>query len=309
MADAPPSVTGAAGDSAVAGLWAAGQQSIRSFGRFVGRLPVSGLLGGGFILLLTSLVLFPFVIAPYDPYLPDTPGRLSPPSWTHLFGTDQLGRDIFSRIVWGARASLGTSLAVTIIGTIGATLLGCTSAYFGGLIDLIVQRLVDAWMAFPGFILLIALFSLLGPSITNMIVILSLGAGVGTSRMIRSSVLSIKEATYVEAARVIGASHPRIMLRHIVPQVVPLVLILSSLQLSGILLTLAGLGFIGFGIPPPVPEWGSMLSGRARDFMYSAWWLAFFPGLAITLSVLSLNLFFDSVRDLIDPRMRGAGRM
>jgi peptide/nickel transport system permease protein len=182
------------------------------------------------------------------------------------------------------------------------------SGYFGGKVDLIIQRFVDAWIAFPAFILLIALISLLGPSLRNVIVVMSIAMAGGMSRILRSNVIVVKEASYVEMARVIGAGDVRIMALHVFPQIVPLILILASVQLGGVVLALASLGYLGFGIPQPTPEWGSMLSGRARDFAYSAYWLALFPGLAITLTVLSLNLFFDSLRDVIDPRMRGTGR-
>jgi peptide/nickel transport system permease protein len=199
-------------------------------------------------------------------------------------------------------------LAVVTMSALLATVIAVISGYFGGKVDMVIQRMVDAWIAFPAFVLLIALISLLGPSLRNVIVVLSIASAGGMARILRANVMSVKEAPYIEMARVIGAGHVRIMFVHIFPQIVPLILILASVQLGGVVLALASLGFLGFGIPPPTPEWGSMLSGRARDFMYSAYWLALFPGLAITITVLSLNLFFDSVRDVIDPRMRGTGR-
>jgi peptide/nickel transport system permease protein len=298
------------------GLTAAGEQAAalrKGVGlwrvpNFLRRMPLTGLLGGLFLLLLVIGAVFAPYVTFHDPNRIETANRLLSPSFTHWFGTDQVGRDIFSRIVFGTRYTLGASLAVCLLAATTATAVAVVSGYFGGTVDLLVQRVVDAWIAFPVFILLIALISLLGPDLRNVIIVLSIAMAGRMSRVIRSNVLSVKEATYVEAARLIGATHLRVIVFHITPQIVPLVLILASIQLGTVVLALAALGFLGFGIPPPAPEWGSMLSGRARDFMYSAWWLAFFPGLAITLAVLSLNLFFDSVRDVIDPRMRGAGR-
>ncbi len=284
----------------VEGLW----QATRVFRR----MPITGLLGGLFLVVLVIGALFAPFVTFHDPNKIETANRLLSPSLTHWFGTDQVGRDIFTRIVFGTRYTLGASLTVCLLAATTATVIAVVSGYFGGLIDLFVQRVVDAWIAFPVFILLIALISLLGPDLVNVVVVLSIAMAGRMSRVIRSNVLAVKEADYVEAARLLGATHLRVIVFHVIPQIVPLVLILASIQLGTVVLALAALGFLGFGIPPPTPEWGSMLSGRARDFMYSAWWLAFFPGLAITLAVLSLNLFFDSVRDVIDPRMRGAGR-
>lgn len=276
--------------------------------RMLRRMPVTGLTGGIILVVFALCALLAQIVAPYDPNTGATADRLLAPSLEHPFGTDQLGRDLFSRIVFGARYSLGASLAVVSLSATLATVVAIVSGYFGGKVDLVIQRFVDAWIAFPAFLLLIALISLLGPNMRNVIIVMSIAMAGGMSRILRSNVMVIKEAPYVEMARVIGANDTRIMLFHIFPQVVPLILILASVQLGGVVLALASLGFLGFGIPPPTPEWGSMLSGRTRDFMYSAWWLGLFPGLAITLAVLSLNLFFDSVRDIVDPRMRGTGR-
>jgi len=276
--------------------------------RLLRRMPITGLLGGLFLLVLVlAAILAPFVTV-YDPNKIDTAKQLASPSISQWFGTDQVGRDIFSRIIFGARYTLGASLVVCLIAATAATTIAVVSGYFGGAVDMAIQRVVDGWIAFPPFILLIALISLLGPDLRNVIIVLSMAMAGPMSRVIRSNVLAVKETNYVEAARLLGATHLRVIIFHVAPQVVPLVLILASIQLGSVVLVLAALGFLGYGVPPPAPEWGSMLSGRARDFMYSAWWLAFFPGLAISLAVLSLNLFFDSLRDMIDPRMRGTGR-
>jgi peptide/nickel transport system permease protein len=284
-----------------------GKRSRRAV-RVLRRMSVTGLLGGLFLLIVVLAAVFAPLVTFYDPNKIDTAKQLLSPSISNWFGTDQVGRDIFSRIIFGARYTLGASLVVCLIAATTATAIAVVSGYFGGPVDMAIQRVVDGWIAFPPFILLIALISLLGPDLRNVIVVLSMAMAGPMSRIIRSNVLAIKQTSYVEAARLLGATHLRAIVFHIVPQVVPLVLILASIQLGSVVLVLAALGFLGYGVPPPTPEWGSMLSGRARDFMYSAWWLAFFPGLAISLAVLSLNLFFDSLRDMVDPRMRGTGR-
>lgn len=276
--------------------------------RVLRRMSITGLLGGTFLLVLVLAAILAPLVTVYDPNKIDTAKQLLSPSTSNWFGTDQVGRDIFTRIIFGARYTLGASLVVCLIAATTATVIAVVSGYFGGVVDMAVQRVVDGWIAFPPFILLIALISLVGPDLRNVVVVLSLAMAGPMSRIIRSNVLAIKQTSYVEAARLLGATHLRAIVFHIAPQVVPLVLILASIQLGSVVLVLAALGFLGYGVPPPTPEWGSMLSGRARDFMYSAWWLAFFPGLAISLAVLSLNLFFDSLRDMIDPRMRGTGR-
>ncbi|MCO5202155.1 MAG: ABC transporter permease [Chloroflexi bacterium] len=272
------------------------------------RMPVTGLAGGAILAVFTLATIFAPLVATHDPNTGDTLDRLLAPSADHWFGTDQIGRDIFSRVVWGGRYTLGASLAVVTLSVIAATVIAVISGYFGGKVDLVIQRLVDAWIAFPAFVLLIALISLLGPNIRNVIIVMSLAMAGTMSRVLRANVIAVKAAGYIETARVSGATDLRIMVFHVLPQIIPLVLILASVQLGGVILSLAALGFLGFGIPPPTPEWGSMLSGRAREYTYSAYWLGLFPGLAITITVLSLTLFFDSLRDVLDPRMRGAGR-
>lgn len=271
-------------------------------------MPFTGLAGGFVLAVIVLAAVFAPLVATHDPNASNTLERLIAPSTEHWFGTDQLGRDIFSRVVWGGRYTLGASLAVVALSVTVATAVAVVSGYFGGKVDLVVQRIVDAWIAFPAFVLLIALISLLGPNLKNVILVMSLTTAGSMSRVLRANVIAIKAAPYIETARVSGAGHMRIMVFHILPQVVPLVLILASVQLAGVVLGLAALGFLGFGIPQPTPEWGSMLSGRAREYTYSAYWLSLFPGLAITVVVLCLTLFFDGVRDVIDPRMRGTGR-
>lgn len=273
------------------------------------RMPVTGLAGGVVLGVFVIAAILAPVVAPYNPNTGNTLDSLMAPSADHLFGTDQLGRDIFSRVVWGGRYTLGASLAVVTLSVVLATVVAVISGYFGGKVDLVIQRVVDAWIAFPSFILLIALISMLGPNIRNVVVVMSLAMAGTMSRVLRANVITVRAQQYIETARVSGATNTRIMVFHVFPQIVPLILILASVQLGGVVLALAALGFLGFGIPAPTPEWGSMLSGRARDYTYSAYWLGLYPGLAITLVVLALTLFFDSVRDVIDPRMRGTGRL
>ncbi|MCZ7577343.1 MAG: ABC transporter permease [Dehalococcoidia bacterium] len=271
------------------------------------RMPVTGLAGGAILAVFTLATIFAPLVATHDPNTGDTLDRLLAPSADHWFGTDQIGRDIFSRVVWGALHAGGQPGGGDPLGDRRNG--DCRHlGLLRGKVDLVIQRLVDAWIAFPAFVLLIALISLLGPNIRNVIIVMSLAMAGTMSRVLRANVIAVKAAGYIETARVSGATDLRIMVFHVLPQIIPLVLILASVQLGGVILSLAALGFLGFGIPPPTPEWGSMLSGRAREYTYSAYWLGLFPGLAITITVLSLTLFFDSLRDVLDPRMRGAGR-
>ncbi len=276
--------------------------------RSVLRMPITGLAGGVILVLFVLAAILAPWVATDDPSKADTLQHLIAPNANHWFGTDQIGRDIYSRVVWGGRYTLGASMAVVALSVTVATVVAVISGYFGGKIDMVVQRFVDAWIAFPALVLLIALISLLGPSLRNVIVVMSIAMAGTMSRPLRANVIAVKNAHYIEAARVVGAGHVRIMTRHVFPQIIPLILIVASVQLGSVILVLAALGFLGFGIPQPTPEWGSMLSGRAREYIYAAYWLALFPGAAITITVLSLTLFFDSLRDVMDPRMRGAGR-
>jgi peptide/nickel transport system permease protein len=258
----------------------------------------------GFLIL--TAIIGPFVV-PYDPQSIEF-SAFQKPSLEHPFGTDKLGRDVFARIIYGARISLGIGIAATAMASIGGTLLGVVSAYFGGWVDYLIQRLVEVVMSFPALILLIILSAALGPSIRNVILILGIAAIPIMSRLVRSIVLSEKQQPYIEAARSLGASNTRILFVHLLPSTLPLAGILASLSLGLMILAEAALSFLGLGVPVPNPSWGADMSGNARDYFQQAPWLAIFPGLAISLTILGANLVGEAVRDIIDPFAQSWGR-
>lgn len=260
----------------------------------------------GVVLLLFMAVFAPW-IAPYSPTNQDFP-LLQSPTLAHPFGTDRLGRDILSRVIEASRYELAIGLTSVFLGVAIATILGIISGYLGGLIDALIQRVVDAWLAFPGLILLLIISAVLGPSPRTLIIALTIGVIPGTSRVIRGSVLSEKNNAYVEAARVIGASQGRIMFRHIFPQVVAPLIVIISIMIPAIALLSAALSFLGLGLPPPTPSWGGDLSKDAREYFQHAPWMATFPGAAISFTVLSFNMLGDAMRDIFDPRLRGSMR-
>lgn len=265
-----------------------------------------GMLGliGVIVLLLTAL--FAPWIAPYRASSQDF-ALLDGPSWAHPFGTDRLGRDILSRVIYATRVELSVSLSSVFTGVGIATLVGMVSGYLGGRIDTLIQRIADMWLAFPGLILLIIIAAVLGPSPRTLIIALVIGAIPGNQRIIRGAVLSAKNNVYVEAARVIGCSETRIIFHHVFPQIVALMIVIISIAIPYIALLGASLSFLGLGLPPPTPSWGGDLSGDAREYFRDAPWMALFPGAAISLTVLSFNMLGDAMRDIFDPRLRGAG--
>jgi len=231
--------------------------------------------------------------------------RFAPPSWDFPLGTDRLGRDMLSRILHGARISMIVGFLGAALATVISVLIGVVCGYLGGRVDLVVQRAVDAWMAFPDLVLLIVVVAVVGPGMPQIIVILGLLYGIGGSRIVRGAVMQAREHMYVHAAQSLGARTPRILWRHILPNVMPVVIVLFTTRIGAVILSEAGLSFLGMGVPPPAPTWGSMLSGSARTYMYIGPWLALAPGLCITLVVYSVNVVGDALRDLLDPRMRG----
>jgi peptide/nickel transport system permease protein len=258
--------------------------------------------------LIATAALAP-LIAPYDPYRFNLnehglPIRLHPPDATFLFGTDTHGRDVLSRIIYGARVSLIVGFFSVAIGTIAGTLIGLVSGYWEGSIDQALQRCVDTLMAFPGIVLALAVLSVFGQSLLNIILVIGLVIAPGTSRVVRGTVLSVKHNAYVDAARAAGASSWRIMLWHILPNVFAPILVIASVWLGNAIVIEAALSFLGLGTPPPTPSWGGMLSGEGRRSLETAPYLAIFPGLAISIVVLAFNMFGDAVRDLLDPRLR-----
>ena len=265
-----------------------------------------GLLGAVIVLLMGIMGIFADVLAPYPYDQPHYDDSLQASSLQYLLGTDFLGRDLLSRLIHGARVSLLVGLGAVGIGTFLSSAIGITSGYFGGRFDTVVQRFIDAWMSFPPLLFLLFVMSIIGPGTLNVVVVLGLVA-IRESRVLRGSVLSVKESTYVDAARVVGASHARILASHVLPNVMAPIIILATSRLGAVILIQASLSFLGFGIPPPFPDWGRMLGLESRLYMHQAPWLAIWPGVFLSLAVFGWNVFGDALRDLLDPRLRGAG--
>ena len=264
-----------------------------------------GAVGGIIFLMLLVTGIFANYLAPYNYVEMNPMDRLKPPSYEHLLGTDHLGRDMLSRIIYGARLSVIVGFAATAFSILISALLGITSGFFGGKYDLIVQRFVDAWMIFPGIVVLIVFVSIFSPGMWQIISILGLQYGIVGSRIIRGATLTTKENMYVRAADSIGATTLRILLRHILPNIMAPIIILFTTRIAAVILAEATLSFLGLGIPPPAPSWGGMLSGEGRSYMLRAPFLALPPGIALTVVVYGINVFGDAMRDLLDPRLRG----
>ena len=287
--------------------------------RLVKEKPI-GFFGGILVLTIAISALVANVAAPFGANELGAGGRLASPSFGNLFGTDNLGRDVFSRVMYGARVSMWIGFLAVLAATILSLAIGVLSGYFGGWIDLLAQRIVDAFIAFPGLILLLSVIAVFrnsqfpglpaqGLFSTQIIVlILAIGVlqGVGASRTIRSAVLSVKSSMYVEAARSVGASDTRMIFVHVIPNIMAPVITLATLGFGSAILFEASLSFLGFGVPPNVPSWGGMLNREARAFMSEAPWLALAPGLTLSLAVFGFNMLGDALRDLLDPRLRGS---
>ncbi|HET7524544.1 MAG TPA: ABC transporter permease [Burkholderiaceae bacterium] len=265
-----------------------------------------GAAGGVMLLFFVIVGLTAQWIAPYGFNEIAPIERLKPPSWAHWFGTDNLGRDVLSRCVHGAQLSVIIGCSAALLATLISALIGIVSGYAGGRLDLIVQRFVDAWQSFPDLIILIVVVSVIGPGMPQIIGTLALLLGIAGSRIVRSAVISVREHMYVHSAQSIGASIPRILWRHILPNVMPPIIVLFTTRVGTVILAESGLSFLGLGVPPPAPTWGSMLSGSGRTYMFQGPWLALAPGLCLTAVVYATNVFGDALRDLLDPRMRGA---
>jgi len=272
--------------------------------RFCRRKPL-GAAGGLIVVGLVALALFADRIAPYDYDEMIAGARMRPPSARFWMGTDNLGRDVWTRVVFGARVSMTVGFGAVLLGTALATLIGVTSGYFAGGYDTVVQRVVDAWQAFPFLIIVLSLMAVLGPGRLNVILALGVAGAAGASRVIRSATVAIVGNPYVEGARALGCGHLRILARHVLPNVAAPIIILATIGLGSAILAESALSFLGFGVPPPYPSWGGMLSGSGRSYMYQAPWMALWPGLAISLAVYGFNMLGDALRDVLDPRLRG----
>ena len=272
--------------------------------RFARRKPL-GAFGGVIVIAMLVMTAFAEQIAPYSYDETIRGARMRPPSAAHWLGTDNLSRDMWSRIVYGARVSVTVGFATIALGIAVATAIGVSSAYFGGVFDLVVQRLVDAWLSFPYLIIILSVMAVLGPGRVNLIISVAIIAAATNSRVIRGAALTVMQNQFVEAARAMGCGHGRIIVRHILPNVTATIIILTTIGLGAVILAESALSFLGFGVPPPYPSWGAMLSGSGRTYMFRAPWMAVWPGVAISLAVFGFNMLGDALRDVLDPRLRG----
>jgi peptide/nickel transport system permease protein len=273
--------------------------------RFIRTKPL-GAAGGFIILAMLAVASSAELLAPYDPYTADYAAQFARPSVEHWFGTDEFGRDVLTRIMHGARIALFVGFSASFLGCTLGGLLGVVSAYLGGKVDLFLERAMDMLLAFPQLILALAIASILGPAVQNVVIAIAIPILPRAARVVRSTALSVKEHVYVEAVNALGANRARVVLRHIVPNVVAPYIILLTAQLGGAILAEAALSYLGLGAAEPTPSWGLMLSGSALSYAEKAPWIAIFPGIAISLGVFGFNLLGDSLRDALDPKLRKA---
>lgn len=289
---------------------AKGLGSLRLAVRRVSRLPVLPVLAVGTLAILILVSIAAPVLAPYPPTQQELIDRLRPPAWiaggssAHLLGTDLYGRDVLSRVLYGGRVSLSIALATIIVSGLVGAVVGLAAGYFGGLCDSILMRIVDAFLAVPAVLIAIVLAATLGPSFQNVIVVISFLYWPRYARQLRGETLSIKEQDFVKLARVAGCSPLSILVSHILPNLVPSLMVLASLQVGSAIILEATLSFLGVGIPPPEPAWGVIIED-GRGMLVSAWWISLFPGLAIGVTVLAFNFLGDWVRDRLDPKLQG----
>jgi peptide/nickel transport system permease protein len=291
-------VTEAAGEPKRHSAWA------EFFIRLVKEKPL-GTLGGVIVLIMLIAAITADWIAPYPYQEIHVIDSLQAPGAEHLLGTDSLGRDVLSRIIYGARLSLYVGLGASAINALVAAIVGIPSGYFGGRFDLVVQRFVDALLSFPGLIFLITVMSLVGTGIVQVIIVLGVLGGIGGIRLVRAAVISIRENVYFEAARAVGSSTGHLLGRHVLPNIMPVLIVVFSISVAGNILAEASLSYLGLGIPPPAPSWGGMLNYEGRTYMYEAPWLAIWPGVALSVAVYGISMLGDAIRDLLDPRLRG----
>ena len=264
-----------------------------------------GVVGGVIVLILLFSGTFAGVLAPYGMNEINIVDRFATLSPKHLLGADQIGRDILSRIIHGARVSMIVGLVATTITVSVAAIIGVPSGYFGGKFDIIAQRFVDAWIAFPSLLILLTVMSVVGRGMLQIILVLGIFGGIGTSRIIRSAVIGIKENDYILAAKAIGSPAAGTVMRHIMPNTTAPIIVIFSISIGGAIMAEASLSFLGFGLPPEFPSWGGMLSGEGRRYMETKPELALLPGLALAIVIYGVNMFGDAMRDLLDPRLRG----
>lgn len=259
--------------------------------------------GGIVVILLFVVSLFAPWISPCDPNEINLHEVLSHPSWAHFFGTDQLGRDVLSRMIWGAGISLKVGFVATGVAICIGVILGALAGYYGKWVDTVIMRFVDIMLCFPAFFLILAVIAILEPSIWNIMIVIGLTSWMGITRLVRADFISLKERDFVQAARVIGASDMRIIFRHILPNAMASVLVAATLGVAGAILTESALSFLGIGVQPPTPSWGNILTA-GKNNIDIAWWLSLYPGLAILITVLGYNLLGEGIRDSLDPRLK-----
>lgn len=279
----------------------------RAIVSFARRKPISAISAVVLLIVCTLALAAPW-IAPYAPNAQNLSARLAAPGATHWLGADQLGRDVWTRLIYGARTSLAAGLGATAVGISAGLLIGLCGGYAGGALDFFVQRLMDAIMALPPIILLMVLSTTLSPSLRNVILAIAVIVTPGSSRVVRGAVLSIKEMTYIEAARALGASPSRVIFRHILPNIMAPVIVIASVSVGSVIIVEAALGFLGLSVRQPTATWGNMLNTGAQSYMERAPWMALAPGIAIGVTVFSINLLGDGLRDVLDPRLRGRGK-
>jgi len=271
---------------------------------FIRKKPL-GAAGAVIILAMLAAAILARPLAPYDPYQADYSAQFARPSAEHWFGTDEFGRDVLTRILYGAQIALFVGFTASLAGCTIGGLLGAVSAFLGGKVDLLLERLMDVLLAFPQLILALAVASILVPAVQNVVIAVSIPIIPRAARVVRATALSVKENVYVEAVSALGASRRRVILRHILPNVVAPYIIMVTAQLAGAILAEAALSYLGLGAAEPTPSWGLMLSGSASAYAEKAPWIGLFPGMAISLAVFGFNLFGDSLRDVLDPKLRG----
>lgn len=264
-------------------------------------------IGAVIVLLLITVSLFAPFIAPYDPTAINVHDVLSPPSETHLLGTDELGRDVFSRIIWGSRVSLKVGFVAVGIAIIIGIVIGALAGFYGGKIDAVLMRFVDIMLAFPTFFLILAVIAILEPSIFTIMVVIGITSWMDVARLVRAEFLTLKERDFVGAARALGVTDARLIFRHILPNALSPVFVAATFGVAGAILIESGLSFLGLGVQPPDPSWGNILTA-GKDNIEVAWWLSLYPGLAILITVLSYNLVGEGLRDALDPRLWEAER-